>query len=80
MVDGVGRVMVADAFDGAVLVFDEEDYLITDVIGDENTRRIAEGGALGSPQGLVWDAQTRLLYVADTAEGKVKVYEVRAGQ
>jgi DNA-binding beta-propeller fold protein YncE len=79
-VDDAGRVIVADAFDSTVLIFDGDDYMPEDAIGDENTRRVEEGGALGSPQGLVWDSQTRLLYVADTAEGKVKVYEVRAGQ
>lgn len=79
-VDGTGRVMVADTFDGIVLVFDADDYMLADTVGDDETRRVEEGGLLGAPQGLVWDQQTRLLYVADASQGKIKVYEVRAGR
>jgi DNA-binding beta-propeller fold protein YncE len=75
--DVPGRTFVADSFEGLVLVFDPSGMQVLDVVGDEKTRRFEEGGALASPQGVVWDPETRFLYVTDTADGRVKVYEVR---
>lgn len=75
--DGQGRVYVADGFDAAIYVFDPTGRTVVDVIGDRRTERVEEGGALSTPEALLWDADTNRLYVTDATQGVVKVYNVR---
>lgn len=75
--DGEGRLFVADAFESAVYVFDPTGRVVEDLIGGRSTERIEEGGALASPEAVLWDPDTRRLYVSDSTQGVVKVYNVR---
>ncbi|MBI4498040.1 MAG: SMP-30/gluconolactonase/LRE family protein [Chloroflexi bacterium] len=67
--DDTGDLYVADANNARILIFDAE--------GTQKGRLAQRGGAsLGLPRGLALDSLGRL-YVVDTVDGKVNVYDVR---
>ncbi len=71
--DGLGRIYVADAFQGYVQVFDAQGVLLLSTIGS-----FGDGpGELKTPVGLAIDAHNRL-FVASTNNGRLEVYGLDA--
>ncbi|MDH4140833.1 MAG: hypothetical protein OEV43_09720, partial [Coriobacteriia bacterium] len=75
--DDAGRVYVAEEFDAQVAVFDPTGFTLMDVVGDIRTEGLEAGGALSIPDDAFWDSGGQHLYVTDSAQGRVKVYNVR---
>lgn len=75
--DDGGGVFVAEAFGPRVALFDPTAQTLIDLIGESSTERLEAGGELSQPESLVWDGQSQRLYVVDSAQGRVKVYNVR---
>lgn len=75
--DPEGNLFVAEAFGGRVSLFDPTGQTVLDIIGESGTERLGAGGVMGSPESLVWDEGSSRLYVTDTAQGRVKVYNFR---
>jgi len=74
--DEQGRLMVSEAFAGTVRIFDT-DGVLTDTVGDALTENIGRGGQMTRPEALWWDAPNSRLYVTDSEQGRIKVYNLR---
>lgn len=76
-IDSAGRMFVAETFARVVSIFGPDGATVVDTVADERTESIHKGGSLAAPEAIVWDAANSRLYVSDSAEGCIKVYNVR---
>lgn len=72
-----GRIAVVETFARRVAIFDSAGAVLIDIVGDERTERLSQGGVLAAPEGVLWDPAALRLYVTDAASGQVKIYNVR---
>ncbi len=75
--DSAGRIFVVETFGRVVRVFSPEGDRVVDVVGDAGTEGYTRGGALNSPEKVLYDERSNRLYVTDSAAGRVKVYNIR---
>lgn len=71
------RLLVAEAFAGTVGMFDAGDLSALESIGDPATEGLDRGGLMTKPEAVWWDAQSSRAYITDSAQGRVKVFNLR---
>ncbi len=77
VIDSAGRVFVAETFGRVVSIFEPDGATVVDTVADARTEGVDRGGFLTAPEAMLWDVANARLYVTDSAEGRVKIYNVR---
>lgn len=76
------RLFIADSNHHRIIVLSLSDYSVKAVVG-EGTRGMKDGtfeqATFNNPQGMAYDAQNRLLYVADTDNHAIRKVDFKAG-
>lgn len=84
VVDRAGNIYTADRLNRRVRRIDAASGVITTVAGNGEAAYSGDGGpaaraGLGEPNGLAFDPEERLLYIADVADHRVRVVDLASG-
>lgn len=71
------KLLVAETFAGTVSVFDLSNGSKLGAIGDPATESLDRGGLMTKPEAVWWDTENSRAYITDSAQGRVKVFNLR---